>query len=60
MADMKSLTIDGTTYDLKDADARTNKLDKNQGTQNAGKFLVVNSQGMIEPVAMSAWQGGNY
>ena len=32
----------------------------NQGTANAGKFLVVGSNGDVTPVAMSAWQGGNY
>lgn len=31
-----------------------------QGTGNAGKFLVVNSSGNVEAVAMSAWQGGEY
>jgi 8-oxo-dGTP diphosphatase len=32
----------------------------NQGSGNAGKFLVVGSDGAVTPVAMSAWQGGSY
>ena len=31
-----------------------------QGSTHAGEFLVVNSSGNVEPVAMSAWQGGDY
>lgn len=31
-----------------------------QGSGNAGKFLVVNSSGIVEPVAMTAWAGGSY
>ena len=64
MADISKIkTLNGTTYNIKDATARTDvakKLDINQGTTNAGKFLVVNSQGNIEPVSMTAWQGGDY
>ena len=36
------------------------KLDVDQGLVNAGKFLVVGSDGAVTPTAMSAWQGGNY
>ena len=36
------------------------KVDIDQGVENAGKFLVVNSQGNVEPVTMQAWQGGSY
>ena len=32
----------------------------NQGTANAGMFMVVGSDGIVAPVTMSAWQGGNY
>lgn len=32
----------------------------NQGSGNAGKFLVVGSDGTVTPTAMSVWQGGNY
>lgn len=37
-----------------------NKLDKAQGAANAGKFLVVGSNGNIELVTMTEWQGGSY
>lgn len=36
------------------------KLAANQGAANAGKFMVVSSDGIVAPVAMSAWQGGSY
>lgn len=36
------------------------KQDKNMGSGNAGKFLVVGSDGNITTVAMTAWQGGSY
>lgn len=36
------------------------KQDKYIGTANAGKFLVVGSDGNITAVTMSAWQGGSY
>lgn len=35
-------------------------VQSNQGVANAGKFLVVNSSGIVEPVSMTAWQGGSY
>lgn len=35
-------------------------IGSNQGAANAGKFLVVNSSGVVEPVSMTAWQGGSY
>ena len=31
-----------------------------QGSGNAGKFLVVGSDGNVTTVTMTAWQGGNY
>ena len=31
-----------------------------QGTNNAGKFLIVNSSGNVEAISMSVWQGGSY
>ena len=31
-----------------------------QGVSHVGEFLVVNSSGIVEPVAMSAWVGGVY
>ena len=36
------------------------KQDKNLGTANAGKFLVVGSDGNITAVTMTAWQGGSF
>lgn len=36
------------------------KLNANQGTANAGKFMVVGSDGIVAPVTMQTWQGGNY
>lgn len=38
----------------------SNKLDVAQGVSHAGKFLVVNSSGNVEPITMTAWQGGSY
>ena len=32
----------------------------NQGSGNAGAFLVVNSSGIVEPIQMVAWVGGEY
>ena len=40
--------------------AISGKLDTNQGAANAGKFMVVGSDGNITAVTMSAWQGGSY
>lgn len=36
------------------------KLDKSQGTANAGKFLVVGTDGNIATKTMSEWAGGSY
>lgn len=63
MADISKLTVNNTEYTLKDAAARqdiSGKVSTSQGKANAGKFLVVNSQGNVEPVTMAAWQGGSY
>lgn len=43
-----------------DASALTGKVSVSQGTENAGKFMIVGSDGNITPVAMTAWQGGSY
>ena len=32
----------------------------NQGSANVGKFMVVGSDGIVTPVTMQTWQGGNY
>lgn len=42
------------------AAALTGKVSVSQGAENAGKFLIVGSDGNITPVAMPAWQGGSY
>lgn len=42
------------------ASALNGKVSVAQGTANAGKFLVVGSDGNVAPVAMTAWQGGSY
>lgn len=64
MADISHITtLNGDTYDVKDTTARTsleNKLDKAQGTSNAGKFLVVGSNGNITTVTLTEWSGGSY
>lgn len=36
------------------------KLDKSQGAENAGKFLVVGTDGNIATKTMSEWAGGSY
>ena len=36
------------------------KIDKDQGVANAGKFMVVGSDGIIAPVTIQTWQGGSY
>lgn len=38
----------------------TSRLAANQGTANAGKFMVVGSDGIVAPVTMQTWQGGSY
>ena len=38
----------------------TSRLAANQGTANAGKFMVVGSDGVVTPVTMQTWQGGSY
>lgn len=40
--------------------AVSGKLDTAQGAANAGKFMVVGSDGNIAAVAMTAWQGGSF
>ena len=38
----------------------TGKVSVSQGAANAGKFLIVGSDGNVAPVTMAAWQGGSY
>ncbi len=40
--------------------ALTGKVSVSQGAANAGKFLIVGSDGNVAPVTMAAWQGGSY
>lgn len=42
------------------AEALTGKVSVSQGAANAGKFLIVGSDGNVAPAAMTAWQGGSY
>jgi hypothetical protein len=42
------------------AEALTGKVSVSQGAANAGKFLIVGSDGNVAPVTMAAWQGGSY
>lgn len=44
------------TYSASDVGA----VASNQGSGNAGKFLVVGNDGTVTPVTMTAWSGGNY
>ena len=41
-------------------DLYDSKLDNNLGSSEAGKFLVVGSDGVITAVTMAEWQGGSY
>lgn len=36
------------------------RVASNQGTANAGKFLVVGNDGIVAPVTMQTWSGGSY
>ena len=38
----------------------TSRLAANQGSGNAGKFLMVGNDGIVAPVTMATWQGGSY
>lgn len=38
----------------------SNSFVANQGSSNAGKFLVVGNDGVVVPVTISVWQGGSY
>ena len=44
------------TYSASDVGA----VASNQGSGNAGKFLVVGSDGIVAPVTMAEWSGGSY
>ena len=57
MADISKVkTPDNTEYNIKDAGA----VRSDQGTSNAGKFLVVGNDGFVTVVTLATWQGGDY
>lgn len=41
-------------------DLYESKLDNNLGSSEAGKFLVVGSDGTVTTMTLATWQGGNY
>lgn len=50
MAEISKIkTLNGTTYDIKDAVARSGSVLINQGIGNAGKVMAVNSAGNVVP-----------
>ena len=51
----KALSTD-ITLDASDVGA----VASNQGSGNAGKFMVVGNDGIVAPVEMTAWSGGVY
>lgn len=51
---------DSHATQVKLVDEVKNKVNANQGTANAGKFLVVGSDGIVAPITMQAWSGGSY
>lgn len=50
----------GSYNDLTDRPDLSGKLDKSQGADNVGKFLVVGADGNITTKTMSEWAGGSY
>ena len=38
----------------------TSRIAANQGIANAGKFLIVGSDGIVVPTTLESWQGGSY
>ncbi len=58
------LTFNGTTWVAANKPSYTasdvGAVAANQGSGNAGKFLVVGSDGVVVPVTMQTWQGGSY
>ena len=59
----KVSSIGSTSTDVQYAGAKAVydfAVAKNQGAANAGKFLVVGSDGNITTATISQWSGGNY
>lgn len=52
--------INGVTLTGNKTSSQLGLVASNQGTANAGKFMVVGSDGIVAPVTMQAWQGGSY
>ena len=55
----------GDTVDVMDINDNMDKIDagtvmKNQGAGNAGKFLIVNSSGIVTPTTVPFANGGTY
>lgn len=50
----------GTAAKVPPPGSGSEKLDKDQGSENAGKFLVVGNDGIVAPITMAEWQGGSY
>ena len=38
----------------------TSRIAADQGIANAGKFLIVGSDGIVVPTTLASWQGGSY
>ena len=53
-------SVNNKTGDVTLSASDVEAVASNQGTENTGKFLVVNSSGIVEPVTMTAWEGGSY
>ena len=49
-----------TLFDIPTTAADVGAVAANQGSGNAGKFLVVGNDGIVVPVTMAVWQGGSY
>lgn len=53
-------SVNGETGDVELDASDVGAVASNQGSANAGKFLIIGSDGTVTPITMSAWQGGNY
>ena len=63
--DYATFVYSGSYYHLVSIDriptaADVGAVAANQGSGNAGKFLVVGNDGIVVPVTMAVWQGGSY
>lgn len=53
-------SVNSKTGDVVLNSADVGAVASNQGSGNVGAFLVVNSSGIVEPIQMTAWAGGEY